>query len=196
MKTKTVLFIGPQGSGKGTQAKLLTEFLRKDSKHDVLHLETGAAFRRLAETTTITGEYVRHSMQAGKIQPAFLAIKLWTEGFISDLTADTHLVLDGSPRTKLEAEALDEALRLYERLPTTVLHLKLPEEISHERLSERDRSDDHRQAITTRLSEYREKTLPIIEFYQQTEDYHVFEVNGELSIEAIQKQIQTNLTND
>lgn len=193
MNVKTVLFIGPQGSGKGTQAKLLADWL-EDTDREVLHFETGAAFRELAETTTVTGQHVRYSMQAGNIQPAFLAISLWAQGFVSELADDIHLVLDGSPRTQLEAAALDEALLLYERLPATVIHLTLSEGETYNRLAERARDDDHRRAIETRLAEYEEKTLPIIDFYEQSDDYDCVQIDGDQSIEAIQEEIRSYLT--
>lgn len=196
MNVKTVLFVGPQGSGKGTQAKLLAEFLEREDGHNVLHLETGAAFRDLAETDTSTGQRVRSSMQEGEVQPAFLAIRLWADGFINELTEKTHLVLDGSPRTRLEAEALDESLGFYNRLPSIVIYLTLSEDVIFERLSDRARDDDYRRAIETRLAEYEKKTVPIISFYESSDNYKLFEVDGEQTIEAIQEQIQEILVND
>lgn len=194
MQPQTLAFIGPPGSGKGTQAKRLAEFLEGRSDSGVLYLETGAVFRRLAESDTETGHRVKESMEAGDIEPAFLSTMLWTEILIENLSVDNHLVIDGSPRSLLEAGTLDEALQFYRRTPTTVIHLTLSEATTYERLEERGRGDDHKQTIAHRLEEYRKKTVPVIDFYRQSDNYRLVEIDGEQSIEEIQQEIRQEVT--
>lgn len=195
MQAQTFVFLGPQGSGKGTQANKLTNFLQNNSEREVFHFETGKAFRKLSETDTKTGERVSESMNAGDIQPVFLATKLWADEFIKKLTPEKHLIVDGSPRTVLEAKTLDEAFSFYKRLPVTVIHLTLPESVTYERLSDRGRDDDHHKAIAHRLDQYQERTLPVAEMYKTSDAYDYVRIDGEQTINKIQREIQ-NTIND
>lgn len=193
MKSQTYVFLGPQGSGKGTQADDLAAHLRDDSERETLHFETGAAFRELAEVDTETGRHVKKSLNQGDIQPSFLAVRLWAEGFAHNLSKGMHLIVDGSPRTLLEARMLDEAFVFYGRTPVKVIHLSLPEEETFKRLSERGRDDDHRQAIEQRLAEYKAKTVPVLDFYEESDNYNLIHIDGMQSIADIQKEIQETL---
>lgn len=193
MKSQTYVFLGPQGSGKGTQADDLAAHLREDSVRELLHFETGAAFRELAEVNTETGRHVKKSLNQGDIQPSFLAVRLWAEGFAHNLEEGMHLIVDGSPRTLLEARMLDEAFVFYDRTPVKVIHLTLPEEETFKRLSERGRDDDYQQAIEQRLAEYKAKTVPVVDFYKESDNYNLIQIDGMQSIADIQKEIQETL---
>jgi adenylate kinase len=193
MQPQTFVFLGPQGSGKGTQADQIVEYLRAQSDRETYYFETGAAFRKLAEANSETSLYVRESLNEGDIQPSFLAVRLWGDGMAKDLRKDMHLVMDGSPRTLLEARMLDEAFVFYNRTPVKVIHLTLPESVTYERLAERSRDDDHSRAINRRLEEYKEKTLPVIDFYRNSENYTYVHINGDQSIDKIQQQIRGNI---
>ncbi|MEX2514648.1 MAG: nucleoside monophosphate kinase [Candidatus Paceibacterota bacterium] len=194
MQKQTFVFLGPQGSGKGTQADQVVAYLRAESERETLYFETGAAFRQLAEGSSETSHHVRKSLIAGDIQPSFLAVRLWAEGFATDLNQDMHLVVDGSPRTLLEARMLDEAFVFYDRTPVKVIHLTLPESVTYERLAERARDDDHRSAIKRRLAEYQAKTLPVIDFYKDSDNYTYIQIDGEGTIDEIQQSIRDTIS--
>ena len=187
MQTKTVIFLGPQGSGKGTQAKRLTEHLKSNS--EVFHFETGNALRELAAENAGMTPVVKKEMNAGNLLPAFLVTSLWTNSFITNLTPEHDLVLDGSPRSLPEAKLLDEALEFLDRLPAIVIHLTLPEEVTYERLAGRDRADDNRQAIERRLQQYKDYTLPVAKFLSEDGGYAYHRVDGEQTIEEINQEI-------
>jgi|AntDeeMinimDraft_6_1070357.scaffolds.fasta_scaffold00014_4 adenylate kinase len=193
MKPQTFVFLGPQGSGKGTQADQIVEYLHGESDRETLYFETGAAFRELAEGNSETSLHVRESLNKGDIQPSFLASRLWADGFAKDLRKGMHLVVDGSPRTLLEARMLDEAFVFYDRTPVKVIHLTLPESVTYERLAERSRDDDHRGAIKRRLEEYNAKTVPVVEFYKDSDNYSYNQIDGEGAIDEIQQSIRSTI---
>jgi|AntDeeMinimDraft_6_1070357.scaffolds.fasta_scaffold09560_1 adenylate kinase len=193
MQPQTLVFIGPSGSGKGTQAKQVTTFLEDRTNKSVLYVETGANFRGLANTETTTAKIITSSMQAGDIQPTFLATHLWAREFINKLSSDMHLVIDGSPRRMLEAKLLDEAFRFYERRGVTAIHLTLSEATTHERLESRDRADDKPDSIEHRLAQFKAETLPTADFYENNDRYNYAQIDAEQSIENIQKDIQAIL---
>lgn len=196
MNTKTILFIGPPGSGKGTQAKLVVDFLRQASDREVLYVGMGEHFRQLADTDSQTGRLVKEALRTGEILPSFLATSFWAQDLSHNLEEDLHLVIDGSPRTEGEASQLAEALRFYRRVPATIIHLPISEAETRVRLADRHRSDDEKKIIDVRLAEYRAKTEPTIAFCEESADYNLVTIDGEQSIEAIQEQIQEVLTND
>lgn len=190
METQTVIFVGPQGSGKGTQAALLERFLeRSDSQASILHFETGHGFRQLAERDNYTGQRVKETINAGDLQPTFLASALWTEAFIEHLSADAHIILDGSPRTLPEAKLLDEAIKFYDRKRPVVVHLTASKDTIYERLTGRNRLDDNDPAIAYRLQQYKDKTLPVIDFYRNKNNYIHIEIDGEQPIEVVYERV-------
>lgn len=194
MKSQTFVFLGPQGSGKGTQADDLATYLRQESDRQTLHFETGAAFRELAEVDTETGRYVKKSLNQGDIQPSFLAVRLWAEGFAHNLEQGMHLIVDGSPRTLLEARMLDEAFVFYSRAPVKVIHLTLPEEETYKRLAGRGRDDDYHEAIEQRLAEYEAKTVPVVDFYEESDNYNLIQIDGMQRIAEIQSEIRETIS--
>jgi len=158
-----VLLLGPQGAGKGTQGRLISE------EQGIPHIATGDMLRTAMAAGTPLGQAVRPIYDAGELVPDDLMIQLIRER-LSQADAQNGFVLDGFPRTDVQAAALDEVLEDIERPLTVVLEFQLPEEISLERLrrraGEEDRVDDTEEAIRTRLRLYHEQTEPLIEHYR------------------------------
>jgi adenylate kinase len=189
MDTQTIILLGPQGSGKGTQSEKLANYLQNESKKDALHFETGQSFRRLAKQDNWTGKQIRSTIEDGKLQPSFLAVRLWATQLIDNLDPETHLVLDGSPRRMLEAKLLSEALDFYQRGNRLVIHLTIDEETTYKRLSDRGRNDDTQESIANRLAQYRKQTKPVIDHFKEIDNYRLEGVDGKQSIAAVHDDI-------
>jgi adenylate kinase len=158
-----VLLLGPQGAGKGTQGKLIA------AEHGLPHIATGDMLRSAIAAGTLLGEAVKPIYDAGQLVPDDLMIELIRERLSEDDARD-GFVLDGFPRTAVQAEALDETLDDLGRPLSVVLEFQLPEEVAVERLRRRAdqerRADDTDEAIRTRLRLYHEQTEPLIEHYR------------------------------
>lgn len=158
-----VLLLGPQGAGKGTQGKLTS------AEYDLPHIATGDILRGAMAAGSELGRKVQPIYDAGGLVPDDIMIELIRERLAADDAAE-GFVLDGFPRTAVQAEALDEMLDEIGRPLTVVLEFQLPEEVSIERLTRRaedeGRADDTPEAIRRRLALYHEQTEPLIEHYR------------------------------
>jgi len=159
-----IVFLGPPGSGKGTQAKLLAERLK------VPAISTGDMLRAAVREGTPLGLQAKTVMEAGELVSDDLMIGLIRER-ISQPDARPGFLLDGFPRTVEQAVALDGLLKGNEKRLSTVVNLSVPEEVLIDRLAGRsgqeNRSDDRRETVLERLRVYRHKTEPLIEFYRR-----------------------------
>lgn len=183
--------MGMQGAGKGTQAHLLEEYLKKSG--EVFRFETGKNFRAFAEGEGYTAGLVRESLARGEVQPEFLSVMLWGGGFAREFTGAEHILIDGFPRSVRERELLSGALGFYKRLPARVLFLDITDEVAFLRMKERGRADDTDEAISERLRWYREQVSPIIDEYEKDSNYELVRVNGEQTVEAVHSDIVANL---
>ena len=158
-----ILLLGPQGSGKGTQAQ------RISSTYGVPHIATGDMLREAMAAGTELGRRIKPIYDAGELVPDDLMIELIRER-LSQPGAERGFVLDGFPRTLEQADALDDMLLeigspldvvfdLQIDKPTTVLRLL-------GRAQEEGRSDDTTEAIAKRLELFRDATMPVIEHYR------------------------------
>lgn len=195
MQTHTIIFIGPQGSGKGTQIERLKVFMKEhDPSRRVVDIQTGRRFRALAaKQEGYTEMHVSETLNTGILQPLFLSVVLWGDAFQNQVDEDCHILIDGFPRTVHEAHVLESALMFYKRSPVTVIHLDTPEDIVRERMIGRAREDDTPESIEARLTWYREETLPVVEYYRSRPDTHVIDIDGTNSIDAVQQEIQKAL---
>ena len=195
MRPVTVLFMGSQGAGKGTQARLLIEYLEKnDPDHKVLFHNAGSRFREFVEGDSFTQKIVRASLERGELQPVFFSVLLWTQSFIDKVTSnDIHFVIDGSPRSLLEAEVLEDALEFYKHENSVVLYINIDAEIAVERLVKRGRSDDTEEGIRERHKWHEEQTLPIVEYYRKRPYCAVIEIDGNGTVEEVHKDIVEKL---
>lgn len=186
-----IILLGAQGSGKGTQAKFLSE------KYGIPHISTGDIFREAAEKKTELGLKAKSHWEKGSLVPDEITIGIVKER-LSRPDCGKGFVLDGFPRTLEQAKALDDITEI-----DYVLELKIPDAISIERLSKRrvckkcqapygheakmpeqckkcggkliQRSDDKPEAIKKRLAVYHDETEPLLEYYRPREIVHVID---------------------
>ncbi|MEK7567456.1 MAG: nucleoside monophosphate kinase [Patescibacteria group bacterium] len=188
---KTFLFVGRSGCGKGTQAKLLIDYLKSKGETPVFYLETGEIFRGLIKNENYTGKLSSQLNSEGKLQPEFLAVWAWSHLMVENLRGDEHLVLDGLPRRLHEAPVLDSALNFYERKMPFFIYINVSRDWSKERLSSRKRSDDTEDSINKRLDWFDTEVVSTIDFFKQNPNYKFLEINGERTIEEIHKELMT-----
>lgn len=189
---KTVIFFGPQGSGKGTQRTLLHEYFSQNNE-SVLAYETGKDFRSIVSRGGFAAQRIQELINQGHILPYFLPVILWGSAFLEELDERTHLFIDGSPRSAREAEVLEEAFSFFRREQVDVIHLTLSEEEAVRRLSARGRDDDTPAAIKKRLQLYREQTEPLLSFFSDHSRYHIHEIDGSLTIEEIHLDVKNRV---
>lgn len=187
MQPKTVIFIGPQGSGKGTQIERLKSVLEStDARRRVVDIQTGRRFRSLAaKQETFAEDKIAATLDAGTLQPDFLSAVLWGQAMVDQLDPKSHLLIDGFPRTVAQVPDLEDAFRFFERTEVEVINLVTPEEVVRARMLSRARADDTPESIEARLRWYREETLPVVEFYRARAHTIVHNIDGTLSIDAV-----------
>jgi adenylate kinase len=158
-----ILFLGPPGSGKGTQAKLLSERLR------VPAISTGEMLRTAVAEGTPLGRQARAIMERGELVPDPIMAELVRER-IQRPDAAAGFILDGFPRTIPQAETLEDILGNAAPI-SAVINFSVPEGVLEARLLERSRaegrSDDRTETIRERIRVYREKTSPLVGYYRQ-----------------------------
>lgn len=195
MKPYTVIFIGPQGSGKGTQIDKLDKALAaKDPTRDIVDIQTGRRFRALAARGEgYTEKHLGETIDTGMLQPLFLSVSLWGDAMMNHVDPDCHLLIDGFPRTVAEAKVLESALSFYERTPVHVVNLETPEEVVRGRMEARARADDTPESIEERLRWYREETLPVVEYFRSRPDTVIVDIDGTDTIEGVHAAILAGL---
>ena len=180
--------LGPQGSGKGTQAKRIAD------EYGVPHVATGDMFRASIAGGTPLGRQVEPILASGALVPDELTIALIRER-LAENDATVGFVLDGFPRTAAQAEALDALLVELSRPLDAILELQVPDEVCIERLLARarveKRADDSLDVIARRLAIYHEETAPLVGHYLPTGN--VIGVHGEGEIDEVWAEIQSAL---
>lgn len=195
MEPSTIIFIGPQGSGKGTQIeKIKTVISTLDPERKLVDVQTGRLFRELiADQDTYAEKKIKESLSAGVLQPDFLTYVLWGQEMIKHLNPDSHLIIDGFPRTVAQAEVLVGALTFFERPLIHVINIDTPETVVRERMLSRARTDDTQEAIENRLRWYREDTLPVLDYYRNQSNVLVHDIDGNNVIDVVHEEILSAL---
>jgi adenylate kinase len=183
-----ILLLGPQGAGKGTQGKLIS------AEYDIPHIATGDILRRAIAEGNELGRQAEPLLKAGQLVPDTIMIGLIRDRLAREDT-ERGFVLDGFPRTAIQAEALDDMLSEIDRPLGAVFEFQLPEEMAVERLrrraQEEGRADDTPEAIRTRLELYREQTAPLVEYYRARGI--LVPVHAERSVDEVFDEIQQAL---
>ena len=196
MKPLNFIFMGRSGCGKGTQARLLQDHLKKiDPSREIFYLETGAGVREFNKQSSYTSELSKKVYQSGGLQPEFLSIWVWSSLLVKFMKPDIHLIVDGTPRRLDEARALDSAFEFYDRGKPYFIFLDVSREWSRERLLARNRIDDHAADIDSRLNWYETDVKPAIDFFRDSSSYNFVSVNGEQAPESVQRELLKKIFN-
>jgi len=206
-----ILFMGPPGAGKGTQAEVIV------NEFGIPHISTGDAFRLAIKQQTPVGIKAKEYMDQGLLVPDDVTVGIVRER-LQQSDCEKGFLLDGFPRTLSQAEALEELLSGLGRKLDHVINLKVDRNKLLARLTGRrickscgstyhvifnppvqegvcdkcggelyQRSDDNEESVGTRLDEYINKTAPLLTFY---EDKGLLrQVDGEQEIGAVSKEI-------
>jgi adenylate kinase len=153
-----VLIVGPQGSGKGTQASRLAENL------GIPHISTGDIFRANVGAGTELGVLAKKYMDDGELVPDEVTVAMVAARF-DEADAAKGFLLDGFPRTVGQADKLGEILAERSEDIDKVLLLEVPDEVLLERMLARGRADDTAEAIGRRLELYHQETKPLLDYY-------------------------------
>jgi adenylate kinase len=160
-----LLVLGPQGAGKGTQAKRISK------EFGIPHVSTGDMFREAVEAGTEIGLRVKPLTDTGRLVPDELTIAMIRDRLSAD-DARAGFVLDGFPRNLAQAEALDEMLGAIGRGLDAILFFDVSDSVGMERALSRaqieNRTDDTEEVIARRLATYHSDTEPTVEHYRTT----------------------------
>lgn len=190
MQPQTFILFGPSGCGKGTQAALLQEELKKkDSQRGILYVETGKKFRELSEKDSFTSKEIKKVISSGGLLPEFLPIWVFSDFLIQNFSGEEHLFFDGSPRRLEEAKVLDSAIKFYERKNPTVISIEVSDEWAIKLMKGRGRADDNEEEMRSRLSWFKENVVPAIEYFKNNPDYKFISINGEQTIEEVHQEM-------
>ncbi len=158
-----ILLLGPQGAGKGTQAKRISD------EYGVPHIASGEILRAERAAGTELGRRVKDVYDRGDLVSDDLMIDL-IRNRLEEPDTESGFVLDGFPRTTAQAEALDSILSDLGRTFSVAFALQIPDAVAFERLRRRaeveGRTDDTDEAIQRRLDTYHRETEPLIEYYR------------------------------
>ncbi|MBU0597955.1 nucleoside monophosphate kinase [Patescibacteria group bacterium] len=218
MKNKilNIIILGPQGSGKGTQAKILA------GKYKLTYIGTGDIFRKLARKKTAIGRQVNHLINdQGSLIPSDFVVKVVSLELMK-ASKNKGLLFDGYPRNLKQAHALEVVMKKLKREFTHIFYLPISKNITIKRLTLRrtckkcnrifvlgvnidrkqiicqhcggqiyQRDDDKPKAIANRLEIYQKQTKPIVNYYQKQS--LLIRVNGEPPIKTVTKEIIKHL---
>ena len=212
---RAVIFLGPPGAGKGTQAKQLA------AKFIVPHLSTGDMLREHIAKGTPLGEKAKPIMERGELVPDSLVLKMVRER-IERPDCSHGFVFDGFPRTVAQAQYLGELLKQHGFRRPVVIHLRIDTELILRRITGRrmcktggeiynlydrppkaegrcdndggelvQRPDDREEIVAPRLRAYEKQTAPLVAYYKRLGLLH--DVDASKSVEDVREQIDKAL---
>ena len=190
-----LIFMGPPGAGKGTQAQLLAALWK------IPHISTGDILRACVVAKTPLGLKAQAYMDAGDLVPDELLMDIVQER-LNQPDASSGWILDGFPRTVPQAAFFDKLLcdvgtegsKSGKDCDIRAVNLDVPDNVLVTRLLSRGRQDDNEETIRRRLQVYREQTEPLIEFYSAREQ--LVAVDGDRDMEVVTAELQQALSGD
>ena len=197
MTQKSFIFIGRSGCGKGTQAKMLMEYLKTQSeRREVIYIQTGAELRDFIKGDNLshTQKMVKDIYDVGGLQREFVVVYMWAKVLVDKFTGKEHIIFDGCPRKFHEAGVMDSVFEFYKLQKPYVIHLDIDKETSIDRLLSRGRMDDDRKVIEERLSWYEKDVVPAIKYYEDGGAHKFIRIDGKLPREEIFAEIAKEIT--
>ena len=187
---EVIIFLGPPGSGKGTQAKMLSK------KIDFQHISVGDLLRENISNNTKLGKLATTYVDSGELVPDDLIIELVNSSVQSlQNNKDSQfsgMILDGFPRTINQASSLDAKISDLGTRIKSVIYLDILDEKIINRLQARGRNDDKPHLIRNRLNVYRDQTEPLLGYYNEKK--LLDSINGDQKMEDVNNSILNVLT--
>lgn len=178
-----LVFLGIQGSGKGTQSKIIAD------RYNLKIFETGAECRHLATLDSELGHKVREIVDSGNLVSADIVMEI-VNNFLSHTDPKQSVIFDGVPRNHEQQDSFDQMMKKWNR-DFLAINLQLPEEETIKRLLSRNRHDDKPEIITNRIKIFIRDTAPIIASYR--EQNKTVDIDANQSIEKVAEQIESKL---
>ncbi len=193
MQPKTFVFFGIVGSGKGTQISFLTDFLKAKDGKETVYASPGNEYRKLIQSDNYTGSLVKGPLSRGELLPGFLTDATMTNLFISFLTPEKNLIADGYPRAVAQSISFNEMMKFYNRKDIKIIYIEISKEEAIKRLKLRGRHDDTDEGVAQRFEEYVNNVIPAMDYFKGKENYTIFTINGEQTVENVHKDIISKL---
>lgn len=189
-----LVFLGPPGAGKGTQAKIIAE------SYQVPHISTGDILRTNVAEESLLGIQAKEYMDKGDLVPDQLILDM-VQKRLENPDTQNGWILDGFPRTVTQAEEFVKKLlssninendtegeKAKSRDSFQVINLQVPDDILVDRLLSRGRQDDNEETIRYRLQVYYQQTQPLIEFYQGRKQ--LISIDGNHSVDVVSNSLK------
>lgn len=176
-----LIFLGPPGAGKGTQAQNLAYDC------NIPHISTGDILRQAMKEQTLLGIKAQGYVDKGELVPDELVQELVKER-LNEPDVNSGWILDGFPRKVTQAAFLEELLEKMHHRGEKVVNLDVPDDVVVARLLERGRKDDTEEVIRRRLEVYRNETAPLIDHYGSKQQLVI--VNGNQSQEEVKSELK------
>jgi len=194
--SQAYLFFGKAGSGKGTQALQLKEYLESQGRA-VLYIETGELFRKfVADSASFAAKRTSEVIDSGQLMPPFFPVYLWAHELIQKFDGTQDVILDGVARRMEEAVMIESAFQFFKIDTTYVFNIHIDDQTAINRLAMRgDRADDSSlEKIQKRLDWFKLNVVLAIEYFKQHEGFKFFEIDGEKTVEEIHNEIIKTLS--
>ncbi len=193
---RAFLFTGQSGSGKETQSKGFKAFIehKKIIGKSVPRIVTGDLFRDWIKNgkDTYTKRRVEEINEEGGIQSPLLATRLWLNALIEEYTGVGPVILDGTPRSPLEAVLVADAFspRLYNFGSSVIIICNVKDKVAEKRLVEREKNEKRAETanievIRKKLAWYHTDVVPAINFLKTKDGFRVIELDGEKKIDEV-----------
>jgi len=181
-----IIFFGPPGAGKGTQAKIISNFL------DVPHLSTGDILRKKLDDKDDLAHQLRNTMSSGNLVSDDILNSIVSARLINE--NKNGFILDGYPRTLKQSDFLTDFLSKTSNPINYIINIELNFEILKNRIlkrsSEENREDDNINVIETRYNEYLNSTEKVTNYYLNNYSDIFYKIDGSLQIEEITEKIK------
>lgn len=191
--SKTYLFFGNVGAGKGTQIFLLKDLLERRDNLKVVYAYPGNEFRKFIEGKDYSNLLAKEILNRGELMPLFLVASAFSNVVTSELQSPTdHLIIDGFPRSLEQVPVFESAMKFYGRKNIEIVYIKISQDEAIKRLKSRGRHDDTDEGIAQRFSEYEKNVVPALEFLRKS-DLPIHEIEGEQHIDDVHIEIRKSL---
>ena len=191
MHGKTFVFFGIVGSGKGTQVRLLQQYLKKKDGNEVVYIGTGEIFRRIVESSedNFDTKAVKEILNSGRLMPDGETNKHVAQEVESKLSSEKHVIFDGYPRTVSQSQYFKNLMKEKNRENIQIVYIEVSREEAMKRNLLRGRHDDTKEGLTKRFDEYVNNVIPAMNYFKDKKGYQIYTINGEQSIENVHKDI-------